>query len=87
LYCPEVSIGANLELDLHIQLKDAENLKMTANRMPDSKLDWQKLKLRLKLNQRLKLPGGEEKIVPAEDGDFEYHHPFEAGKRHLLGCL
>jgi hypothetical protein len=32
LYCPEVSIGANLELDLHIQLKDAENLKLTASR-------------------------------------------------------
>jgi hypothetical protein len=61
-----VSTGANLELDLHIQLKDAENLKMTASRMLDSKSDWQKVKLKLK--QRLKLPGGEEKTVPAEDG-------------------
>jgi hypothetical protein len=76
-----VSIGANLELDLHIQLKDAENLKMTASQMPNSKSDWQKVK------PKLKLPVGEEKTVPAEDGDFEYHHPFEAGKRHLLGCL
>jgi hypothetical protein len=55
--------------------------------MPNSKSDWQKLKLGLKLKQRLELPVGEEKIVHEEDGDFEYLHPFEAGKRHLLGCL
>jgi hypothetical protein len=24
-------------------------------------------------------------IVPAEDGDFEYHRPFAAGKHHHLG--
>jgi hypothetical protein len=39
--------------------------------------------MKLKLKQRLKLPGGEEKTVPAEDGHFEDHHPFEVGKRHL----
>jgi hypothetical protein len=57
LYCPEESNGANLVLDLNVQLKDAENLKMTASRTLDSKSDWQKAKLKLK--QRLKLPGGE----------------------------
>jgi hypothetical protein len=85
LYCPEESNDANLVLDLNVQLKDAENLKMTASRMLDSKSDWQKVKLKLK--QRLKLPGGEEKTVPAEDGHFEYHHPFEAGKFHHLNFL
>jgi hypothetical protein len=43
--------------------------------------------VKLKLKQRLKLPGGEEKTVPAEDGHFEYHHPFEAGKFHHLSLL
>jgi hypothetical protein len=46
LYCPEVSTGANLELDLHIQLKDAENPKMTATWKPDL---WEVQKLKLKL--------------------------------------
>jgi hypothetical protein len=44
LYCPEESNGANLELDLHIQLKDAENLKMTATWKPDLKFHEQKVK-------------------------------------------
>ena len=72
-------------LDLSVQLKDAENQRMTASRTLDSKSDWQKVKLKLK--QRLKLPGGEGKTVPAEDGRFEYHHPFEVGKFHHLSFL
>ncbi len=76
-----MSTGANLELDLHIQLKDAKNQRMTASRTLDSKSDWQKVKL------KPKLPGGEEKTVPAEDGHFEDHHPFEAGKFHHSSFL
>jgi hypothetical protein len=72
-------------LDLSVQLKDAENQRMTASRTLDSKSDWQKVKLKLK--QRLKLPGGEGKTVPAEDGRFENQRPFEAGKFHHLSFL
>jgi hypothetical protein len=32
LYCPEVSTGETPELGQHIQLKDVENQKLTANR-------------------------------------------------------
>jgi hypothetical protein len=39
-----VSTGANLELDLHIQLKDAENPKTMANRKFDLKFHEQKVK-------------------------------------------
>jgi hypothetical protein len=45
LYYPEESNGANLELDLHVQLKDAGIQKnMTASRKPDLKLHEQKVK-------------------------------------------
>jgi hypothetical protein len=47
LYCPEESNGANLVLDLGVQLKDAGIRKyMTANRKPDLKLHERKLMLR-----------------------------------------
>jgi hypothetical protein len=39
------------------------------------------------LKPKLKLPVSEELIVPAEDVVVEYHHPFEAGKRHHLNFL
>ncbi len=35
----------------------------------------------------LKLPVGEERIVPAEDGDFEYRRLCEVGKRLHLNYL
>ena len=36
---------------------------------------------------KLKLPVGEELIVPAEDVVVEHHHPFKAGKCHHLNSL
>jgi hypothetical protein len=45
LYCPEESNGANLVLDLNVQLKDAGIQKnMKASRKPDLKLHGQKVK-------------------------------------------
>jgi hypothetical protein len=38
LYCPEESSGANLVLDLSVQLKDAENQRLTANQKLELKL-------------------------------------------------
>jgi hypothetical protein len=37
LYYPEENNDANLELDQHILLKDAKNLKMTASQKRDLK--------------------------------------------------
>jgi hypothetical protein len=41
----------------------------------------------LGLKPKLKLPVGEELIVPAEDGDFEDHCLFESGRLHHLNYL
>ena len=43
--------------------------------------------MRLGLRPKLKLPVGEELIVPAEDVVVEYHHLFEAGKFHHFNYL
>ncbi len=56
----------NLELDQNVQLKDAKiQKKMMACRKLDLKLHWRKL--RLGLWPKLRLPVGEEVIVPEED--------------------
>jgi hypothetical protein len=52
-----VSTLANLEHGQNVQLKDAENLKMTASQKFDLKFHGQKLMLGLK--PKLKLPVGE----------------------------
>jgi hypothetical protein len=57
LYYPEESNDANLELDLSVQLKDAEIRKMTASRKFELKFHGQKLMLGLK--PKLKLLVGE----------------------------
>jgi hypothetical protein len=84
-----VSSDANLELDQHILLMDAENQKMMASQKRDLKQHERKLRLgrwpRLKL--KLKLPVVEQWKVPAEDVVVEHHHPFEADKRHHLNFL
>jgi len=41
----------------------------------------------LGMKPKLKLPVGEELIVPAEDGDFEDHCLFESGRLHHLNYL
>jgi hypothetical protein len=59
LYCPEENNGANLVLDLNVQLKDAGIQKnITANRKPDLKLHEQKVKPMLTL--KLKSPVGQQ---------------------------
>jgi hypothetical protein len=59
LYCPEENNGANLVLDLNVQLKDAGIQKnVTANRKPDLKLHEQKVKPMLTL--KLKSPVGQQ---------------------------
>jgi hypothetical protein len=73
----------NPELDQHVQLKDAKNLKkMMASRKHDLRLHERKLKPGQK--PKRKLPVDEETIVPAEDVVVEYHRLFVAGKRHHL---
>jgi len=76
----------NLELDQHVQLKDAKILKkMMASQRLDLQLHLQKL--RLGLRPKLKLPVGEKWIVPAEDVVVDDHRPFESGKHYHLNYL
>jgi len=64
LCCLEESNGANLVLDLSVQLKDAENQKLMASRKYDLKYHKRKRRLRqgpkLKQKLKLKLPAGEQ---------------------------
>ncbi len=83
-----MSTVANLELYLHVQLKDAKiQESMMASRKFDLKSHERKLKQGQVPKPKLKPPVGEELIVPAKDVVVEYHHPFEAGKHHHLGFL